>query len=189
MIVNNTPRNYEYLTSYLEVLIAQYVTGFGLNIYSEMYDDIDLSKTPYINIILNSINHVRRTQIDSSNECRVEIIVVSDEIHKGVKNSSKSKRRTLAILGRIENLLNKVLAYELSYSNKIIGEVTVESIGFSSKSVYNASGVVAGAIDVRFLIHEDNENAFVDRLEQIYTELGVGNDDEIKYILDNKIME
>ena len=184
MVVSNVPRNYEFLTSYLEVMIAQYVQGHSLEIYSEMYDDIDLSKTPYVNIILNSINHVRRNQIDSSNECKVEIIVVSDELHEGQKNSKYSKRRTLHILGHIENLLNKILSYELEYKEKVIGEVTVNSIGFSSKSVYNASGVVAGAIEATFLIHEDNENAFEDRLTQIYSELGL-NDSERKYIFDN----
>ena len=166
-VILNGKRNYEYLSEFIGATLIQYIPSLAGMVYIERYGDFDTSNYPLVNIMLQSISNEKRDGVSSTNSCTVQIMVLDDTSEKGNGNSSSSKAKILGIIGKIDNLFSKQLNYKLQYNEKVIGSFTSPQIEFTSNKVYNASGVVGGALTIDYSIVEENDNLYEEIIEEM----------------------
>lgn len=167
MYQNNGTRNFERLSEFTAKTIVSKLTT-AVPVYEEFYGDFDISLFPLINVVLQNVENIHRDQEMTVNRCTVNVIVYGDSIENGNSNTRESKKKVMKIIGEIDNIFSKPLAYRNSYIKQVIGNVQTAPIRFGNKEVYNATGAIFSVMDISFDITEQNPDVF----EELCLEMG-----------------
>lgn len=181
MIVLNGTRNFELLTTYVVgVLSANLNVGFPVSIYREYYPTMDENNLPALNVLLKSVDEIRRDSNTTVNQCVVSVIGYSKCSGDGVGNSLKSKTDLLKLMGQVNNIFSKRSSYSM-VPNNLIQNIKVENGVFSTPQDYNANQMMLGQQELIITLTESNDDVFSDFLDEVYTEMDV-DDSSITYI-------
>jgi len=163
MTLNGT-RNFELLTTYVvNILSANLDPGFAVNIYREYYPTMDENNVPALNVLLKSVDEIRRDSNTTVNECVVSVIGYSKCNAQGNANSLKSKTDLLKMIGQVNNIFSKRSSYSMVPDN-LIQNIQVTNGLFSTPEDYNANQMMLGQQELIITLAESNDDVFADFL-------------------------
>lgn len=187
-IINNLngERNFEKLVTYTALLLQQNMNYTGLNIYKEYYGVITPVNLPAINIFLKSVDPVRYDANTSVNDCVVSIVVYTDADDSGSGNSAKAKTENLKIIGQINNIFSKRVAYSM-LTGHAIQQMRAGSVRFSTPADLKTDVMVLGEQQISITVNETNDEIFTQILQETHSQLNGDLDIDVPIVLSGTV--
>ena len=179
----NGERNFEKLTLFVSQLLQQNLNlSFNVSLYREHYGTIEDVNLPAVNIFLKEVDPLRYDANTSVNNCVVSIVVYTKSENKGVENSLNGKTQGLKIIGQINNIFSKRVAYG-GITGHAIQQMQAGSVRFSTPADLKESRDIIGEQQILITVNETNDEKFSEILQQTHTQLNGNLDINVPIVL------